>query len=224
MIPLKDKNPSYSFPFVNYLLIAANVAVFIYELSLGSGLEAFFTKFGLVPSRYFEAVANHTHLVTRYVPFFTSMFIHGGWLHIIGNMWFLYIFGDNVEDKLGHRKYLVFYLLSGLAAGALQTYLSAGSSVPTIGASGAISGVLGAYLVLFPRARIVTLIPIFFIFDIIDVSAILFIGFWFMMQFFSGVQSFGQAVSGGIAWWAHVGGFVAGILMVPVFRRRRLAT
>lgn len=224
MIPLKDKNPSHSFPFVNYLLIAANVIVFFYELSLGPGLDAFFMKYGLVPSRYFDAVASHTQLISRYVPFFTSMFIHGGWLHIIGNMWFLFIFGDNVEDKLGHKRYLAFYLLSGLAAGGLQTYLSANSSIPTIGASGAISGVLGAYLVMFPRARIVTLIPIFFIFDIIDISAILFIGFWFLIQFFSGMQSVSHGLSGGIAWWAHVGGFIAGILMVPIFGRRRYAT
>lgn len=224
MIPLKDKNPSHSFPFVNYLLIAANVIVFFYELSLGPGLDAFFVKYGLVPSRYFDAVANHTQLISRYVPFFTSMFIHGGWLHIIGNMWFLFIFGDNVEDKLGHKRYLAFYLLSGLAAGGLQTYLSANSSIPTIGASGAISGVLGAYLMMFPRARIVTLIPIFFIFDIIDISAILFIGFWFLIQFFSGMQSVSHGLSGGIAWWAHVGGFIAGILMVPIFGRRRYAT
>ncbi|MCL5021625.1 MAG: rhomboid family intramembrane serine protease [Bacteroidetes bacterium] len=223
MIPLKDKNPSHSIPFVNYLLIAANAVVFFYELPLGAGLDAFFVKYGLVPSRYFEMAANHTHLFTRYIPFFTSMFIHGGWLHIIGNMWFLFIFGDNVEDRFGHRNYLVFYLLSGLAAGVLQVYLSASSSIPTIGASGAISGVLGAYLILFPRARIVTLIPIFFFFDIIDISAILFIGFWFMIQFFSGVQSLGVDTSGGIAWWAHVGGFVAGIATVPVFKRKRLA-
>lgn len=223
MIPLKDKNPSHSFPFVNYLLIAANAAVFFYELSLGRGLDTFFVKYGLVPSRYFEMVAQHTHFLSRYIPFFTSMFIHGGWLHIIGNMWFLFIFGDNVEDRLGHRNYLVFYLLSGLAAGFLQTYLSASSSIPTIGASGAISGVLGAYLVMFPRARIVTLIPIFIIFDIVDISAILFIGFWFMMQFFSGIQSLGVDTSGGIAWWAHVGGFVAGIAMLPIFKRKRFA-
>ncbi len=223
MIPLKDKNPSYGIPIVNYLLIGANAAVFFYELSLGSGLDSFFIKYGLVPSRYFEMVAHHTHLMARYIPFFTSMFIHGGWLHIIGHMWFLFIFGDNVEDKLGHRNYLVFYLLSGLAAGFLQTYLSASSSIPTIGASGAISGVLGAYFVMFPRARIVTLIPIFIIFDIIDVSALLFIGFWSMIQFFSGVQSVGHSMSGGIAWWAHVGGFIAGILMVPIFKRRRVA-
>jgi rhomboid family protein len=224
MIPLKDKNPSYGIPFVNYLLIAANAAVFFYELSLGKGLDSFFIRYGLIPSRYFEMVAQHTNFITRYVPFFTSMFIHGGWLHIIGNMWFLFIFGDNVEDRLGHRKYLLFYLLSGLAAAALQVYLSADSSIPTIGASGAISGVLGAYLVMYPHAKIVTLLPIFFFFDIIDISAILFIGFWFMMQFVSGIQSIGVDTSGGIAWWAHVGGFVAGIAMVPFFRRRRYAT
>ncbi len=220
MIPLKDKNPSYSIPFVNYLLIAANAAVFAYELSLGSQLDPFFVKYGLVSGRYFEMVAANSHPVTRYLPFFTSMFIHGGWLHIIGNMWFLFIFGDNVEDKFGHGKYLLFYLLSGLAAGALQVSLSSGSSVPTIGASGAISGVLGAYLVMFPKAKVVTLIPIFFFFDIIDISALLFIGFWFMMQFFGGLQAAAGEVSGGIAWWAHVGGFIAGIVMAPLFRRR----
>ena len=220
MIPLKDKNPSYSVPIVNYILIAANAVVFFYELSLGPQLDKFYINYGLVPSRYFEMVAQHTDPITRYLPFFTSMFIHGGWLHIIGNMWFLFIFGDNVEDRLGHRRYFFFYMLSGLAAAALQVSLSSGSSIPTIGASGAISGVLGAYLVLFPRAKIVTLIPIFFIFDIIDISAILFIGFWFLMQFFSGIRSAGLDTSGGIAWWAHVGGFLAGILMVPLFKRR----
>ncbi|MCL5268156.1 MAG: rhomboid family intramembrane serine protease [Bacteroidetes bacterium] len=220
MIPLKDKNPSYSVPIVNYVLIAANAVVFFYELSLGPQLDSFFVKYGLIPSRYFEMVANHTHPVTRYLPFFTSMFIHGGWLHIIGNMWFLFIFGDNVEDRFGHGRYFLFYVLSGLAAAALQVSLSAGSSVPTIGASGAISGVLGAYLIMFPGAKVVTLIPILFIFDIIDISALLFIGFWFLMQFFGGIQSVGVDTSGGIAWWAHVGGFLAGMVMVPIFKRR----
>ena len=220
MIPLKDRNPSYSIPFVNYVLIAANFVVFFYELSLGPRLDAFFETYGLIPGRYFSMVAHHTHPITRYLPFISSMFIHGGWLHIIGNMWFLFIFGDNVEDRLGHRKYLLFYLLSGLAAAAVQVLSSVNSSVPTIGASGAISGVLGAYIVMFPRAKIVTLLPIFFFFDIIDISALLFIGFWFLMQFFSGVQSWGVDTSGGIAWWAHIGGFLAGILMVPIFKRR----
>lgn len=223
MIPLKDKNPSHSFPVVNYVLIAANVAVFFYELSLGPHLDAFFAQYGLVPSKYFAAVANGTHPVIRYVPFFSSMFIHGGWLHIIGNMWFLFIFGDNVEDRFGHGRYFLFFILSGLAAAVLQTFLSAASSVPTIGASGAISGVLGAYLIMFPRAKVVTLIPIFFFIDIIDISAMLFIGFWFLMQFLSGLQSAGLESSGGIAWWAHVGGFLAGVLMVPIFRRRYFA-
>lgn len=145
-------------------------------------------------------------------------------MHIIGNMWFLFIFGDNVEDKLGHGNYLAFYLLSGLAAAVVQLLSSVGSPVPTIGASGAISGVLGAYLVMFPKAKISTLIPIFFFIDIIDISAFLFIGFWFLMQFVSGLQTVGIDTSGGIAWWAHIGGFIAGILMVPVFKKRRFAT
>ncbi len=224
MIPLKDRNPSYGIPFVNYAIIAANAVVFFHELSLGHGLDSFFMKYGLVPSRYFEMVTQHSHFITRYVPFVTSMFVHGGWLHIIGNMWFLYIFGDNVEDRLGHWRYLAFYFISGLAAAFLQVYLSAGSSVPTIGASGAISGVLGAYLLMFPRAKIVTLLPIFFFFDIIDISALLFIGFWFMIQFVSGMESLGVDASGGIAWWAHVGGFISGLLMAPLFKRKRLST
>lgn len=224
MIPLRDKNPSYTFPIINYLLIAANVVAFFYELSLGPRLDNFIINYGLVPQKYFYAVAHHTHLITRYFPFFTSMFLHGGWMHIIGNMWFLFIFGDNVEDKLGHGNYLAFYLLGGLAAAVIQLLSSVGSPVPTIGASGAISGVLGAYLVMFPKAKISTLIPIFFFIDIIDISAFLFIGFWFLMQFVSGLQTLGIDASGGIAWWAHVGGFIAGILMVPVFKKRRFAT
>lgn len=145
-------------------------------------------------------------------------------MHIIGNMWFLFIFGDNVEDKLGHGNYLAFYLLAGLAAAVIQLLSSVGSSVPTIGASGAISGVLGAYLVMFPRAKVVTFLPIFFFFGIVDIAAFLFIGFWFLLQFVSGLQTLGIDASGGIAWWAHVGGFIAGILMVPIFKKRRFAT
>ena len=152
------------------------------------------------------------------------MFLHGGWLHIIGNMWFLFIFGDNVEDKFGHGNYLAFYLLSWSCRSGRSIVSSVGSSVPTIGASGAISGVLGAYLVMFPRAKVVTLLPIFFFFGIVDISAFLFIGFWFLLQFVSGLQTLGIDASGGIAWWAHVGGFIAGILMVPIFKKKRFAT
>ncbi len=223
MIPLRDKNPSRTFPFVNYFLIAANIAVFVYELSLGQHLDDFLVKYGLSSHRYFLDVAQHSHHFARYIPFVSSMFLHGGWLHVIGNMWFLYIFGDNVEDRFGHGNYFAFYIIVGLVSGVVQLLSDVGSTVPTIGASGAISGVLGAYLVMFPRAKIVTLIPIFFFFDIISISAFLFIGFWFVIQFVSGLQTFGIDTSGGIAWWAHVGGFAAGILMVPVFKQRRLA-
>ncbi|HEY9165980.1 MAG TPA: rhomboid family intramembrane serine protease [Candidatus Kryptonia bacterium] len=219
MLPLKDRNPSRTFPIVNYLLIAANVAVFFYELSLGPKLDVFFLKYGLVPARFFELAGSHTHIFMRYFPFFSSMFLHSGWMHIIGNMWFLFIFGDNVEDKLGHGNYFVFYILSGLAASALQAFVSSSSSAPTIGASGAISGVLGAYLVMFPKAKVVTFIFIFFFFDIIEMYAVIFIGIWFVLQFVSGLQSWGLDTSGGIAWWAHVGGFAAGILMVPILKR-----
>ncbi|MGC8594264.1 MAG: rhomboid family intramembrane serine protease [Candidatus Kryptoniota bacterium] len=220
MIPLKDRNPSYSIPYVNYLIIGINAIVFFYELSLGPQLDRFFMTYGLIPDRFFYLARHHELMLGRFVPFFTSMFIHGGWLHIIGNMWFLFIFGDNVEDELGHSKYLIFYILSGLAAATLQIYIDPGSSIPTIGASGAISGVLGSYIVLFPRARILTLIPIFFFFDIIELPAFLFIGIWFLMQFFSGIEALGIDTTGGVAWWAHVGGFIFGLFITPLFKMR----
>jgi membrane associated rhomboid family serine protease len=220
MIPLKDRNPSYSIPYVNYLIIGMNVVVFFYELSLGPQLDRFFMTYGLIPDRFFYLSHHHELLLGRFIPFFTSMFIHGGWLHIIGNMWFLFIFGDNVEDKLGHSKYLIFYILSGLAAATLQVYIDPGSSVPTIGASGAISGVLGSYIILFPRAKILTLIPIFFFFDIIELPAFLFIGIWFLMQFFSGIEALGIDTTGGVAWWAHVGGFIFGLFITPLLKMR----
>jgi membrane associated rhomboid family serine protease len=154
---------------------------------------------------------------------FTAMFLHGGWFHIISNMWVLFIFGDNVEDRLGGTRYLVFYLMSGVAAGLLEAFVLPGSTMPMIGASGAIAGVLGAYLILYPRARIASLVPILFIFTIIEVPALIFLLFWFVSQLFSGWLAIGGAAGSGVAWWAHVGGFVFGMAAVGLFAQRRAA-
>jgi membrane associated rhomboid family serine protease len=214
MIPLRDTNRSGSFPVMNWLIIAANALVFFYELGLSnSGLNNFVNSFALIPAHLQSSPSLFV------VTIFTSMFMHAGWLHILSNMWVLFIFGDNVEDRMGSVPYLIFYLLGGVAAAALQTFVSPGSSVPVLGASGAIAGVLGAYLVLFPRARVLSLVPIFFIW-LIEVPAIVFIGFWFITQLFSGLASIGTQ-AGGVAWWAHVGGFVVGLLLGPLLARRQ---
>lgn len=217
MIPLRDTIPSSRFPIVNLALIALNSAVFVYELSLGPHLTHFIGAYGLVPAR-FHALAPH-----GVAPLVTSMFLHGSWLHLIGNMLFLYIFGDNVEDRLGHVRYLLFYLLSGAAAGLAQVYSLMDSTMPMVGASGAIAGVSGAYFLFFPTSRIITLVPILFFFQIIEVPAVVFLLLWFLMQLFYGfatVSVHGRAV-GGVAWWAHVGGFVFGMIAAPLLVPRQ---
>ncbi|MCS7228907.1 MAG: rhomboid family intramembrane serine protease [Candidatus Kryptonium sp.] len=223
MIPLKDTIPSRSYPIVTLTLITVNVLVFLFELSLGESLSEFFDIFGVVPATYFELRESGAPFLLIYYPFFTSMFLHGGWMHLIGNMIYLWVFGDNVEDRMGHFRYLLFYVLCGVAAGLAHVYTNPHSEIPAVGASGAISGVLGAYFVLFPHSRVITLIPIFFFFDLVEISAFVFLGLWFLIQFFSGVASLGAATyatSGGVAWWAHIGGFVAGFLLSFVFARR----
>lgn len=223
MIPLKDTIPSRSYPIVTLTLIVVNVLVFLFELSLGESLSEFFDIFGVVPATYFELRESGAPFLLIYYPFFTSMFLHGGWMHLIGNMIYLWVFGDNVEDRMGHFRYLLFYVLCGVAAGLAHVYTNPHSEIPAVGASGAISGVLGAYFVLFPHSRVITLIPIFFFFDLVEISAFVFLGLWFLIQFFSGVASLGAATyatSGGVAWWAHIGGFVAGFLLSFVFARR----
>ena len=212
MIPLRDVIPSRTTPYVTIGLIVVNVLVFLYESTLDErSLEAFVLYFGLVPAAF------------SWVAVLTSMFVHGGLLHAGGNMLFLWIFGDNVEDRTGHGRFLVFYLLCGVAAALAQTAMSPNSVTAMVGASGAVAGVMGAYFVLYPRSRIVTLLPIFFFFQIIEVPAIVFLGFWFVLQFISGVGSIAAATggepAGGVAFWAHVAGFVAGLGGVFVFRR-----
>ncbi len=224
MIPLRDSVPARSQPVVTWALIGVNVWVFLYELSLGPVLDGFIRTWGFVAARYFHlAETASADWVGRCLPLVTSMFLHGGWGHLLGNMLYLWIFGDNVEDRLGHLRYLAFYLLAGMAAGLAQAYLYPDSSVPTVGASGAISGVLGGYLVLFPYARVLTLVPFFiFFFPVVEVPAVLYLGFWFLMQLLSGTLALALAgQAGGVAWWAHVGGFVVGMALVSLLRRRR---
>ena len=211
MFPIRDTQPSYSRPIVTILIIVLNVVVFLHEFTLDDYSRNYFiANYGLIPARF------HASAVI------TSMFLHGGWLHIIGNMWFLWIFGDNIEDVLGHAKYLLFYLLCGIAAGMTQTFFNAGSRLPMVGASGAIAGVMGAYLVKFPHSRIVTVVFIFF-FVPIEVPAVLMLLYWFIIQIFNGIGNFGYShlSQGGTAWFAHVGGFIAGILLVNLLGTRQ---
>jgi len=211
MIPLRDVIPSRTTPVTTVSLIALNALAFFYQLSLGDAVNEFVLYFGLVPAAF------------SWVTVMTSMFLHGGFLHFGGNMLYLWIFGDNVEDRMGHGRFLVFYLLCGVAAALAQTALNPDSVVPMVGASGAIAGVMGAYFVLYPHSRIVTLVPIFVFIQIMEIPAIFFLGIWFLMQFLSGVGSIATAVggepAGGIAFWAHVAGFLAGVSSVIVFRR-----
>lgn len=216
MIPLRDTVPSSVPPFVNYTLIAVNVVVYLYEMSLGPRAEPFLRTWGLVPARF------------DLVDLATSMFLHGSLLHLFGNMLYLHIFGDNIEDRLGHGRYLLFYLLSGAAAGSVQALLNPTSELPMVGASGAIAGVSGAYMLFYPAARVVTLVPAFVILYTVEIPAVVFLLLWFGWQFLSGVATLGAADGGGIAFWAHVGGFVAGAVLGPAFslgraRRRRWA-
>ncbi|MBH22922.1 MAG: rhomboid family intramembrane serine protease [Myxococcales bacterium] len=219
MIPLYDDNPTRTVPWVTYTLIVLNAVVFLYELILGdAGQAALFREWGVRPIEYWQLSSVREPIVTGVVlPLFTSMFLHGGFMHIISNMLFLWVFGDNVEDRFGHGKYLLLYLGFGLAATATHILFSPDSAIPTVGASGAISGVLGAYLVFYPRARVHTLIPIFFIMLMREIPAVLFLGIWFGLQVFSGLGSLVSNV-GGVAWWAHIGGFVAGAALALVWR------
>jgi len=220
-IPLKDLNPSRTYPFVNVTLILANITVFIYELGLEATLphrayEALLLSYSTVPARFPAFLSGHASFEVSFAPLVTSMFLHYGFLHIAGNMLFLWIFGDNVEDFFGHIAYLFFYLVCGVGAGLLHVVFNLHSSIPAVGASGAISGVMGAYILLHPRARILTLV---FIFPL-PVPAVIFLGLWYVMQFVSGINALGGGPSGGVAWWAHIGGFLLGMLLTTLARRR----
>jgi membrane associated rhomboid family serine protease len=216
MIPLKDINPTKSFPVVNILLIVANFLVFFYQLTLPQrAFKAFVLANATVPSRIPAFLAGHVPASVALEPLFTSMFLHGGWMHLLGNMLFLYIFGDNIEDVFGHFGYLVFYIFCGLGSGLFHVLFNLHSSIPALGASGAISGVMGAYAVYFPRHQILTF---FFIF-LVPVPAFLILGYWFVLQFLAGVNGLGLATSGGVAWWAHIGGFLMGAFIALMVKR-----
>ena len=228
MIPLKDDVPSSSFPFVTIGLIVLNVLVFLYQASIGMGseraAEAFIMEFGAVPCRVTGACAVPGDFPPPIATIFTSMFMHGGLFHVAGNMLYLWIFGDNVEDTLGHGRFLLFYLLSGVAAAAAQIVMNPDSRVPMVGASGAVSGVLGAYLILFPYARVLVLLIFGFFFRIVRWPASIVLGFWIVVQFLNGLITVSVAAggaAGGTAWFAHIGGFLAGIVLLFLMRPRR---
>lgn len=215
MIPLRDTTPSRSYPVVNTLIIAVNVAVYLIEMGQGPNLNRFVYYYGLVPARYsVPQIAAYFSPFQQVFAFLSFMFLHGGFWHLLGNMWFLYIFGDNVEDRLGSLRYLAFYFLCGISSGVAQLVVNWHANVPTIGASGAVAGVMGAYFLLYPRARILTLIPIIIIPFFFEIPAYFFLGFWFFLQFMGATSA--TAGAGGIAWWAHIGGFVFGMVMIKV--------
>lgn len=220
MFPLRDTIRSRTFPVVNYLIIAVNVLVFVLESSMGPRrFELFISSFGMMPYR----LLGHLSLA-QLLTVFTSMFLHGGWFHVISNMWALYIFGDNIEDRVGHGRYLLFYLLCGVGAALAHIATDPSSTVPVVGASGAISGIMGAYIVLFPRSRIIALVPVLFLPWLIQIPAVVFVGIWFLSQLFNGLFSLADAAVGtygGIAWWAHIGGFLVGFLLIKAFAKQQ---
>ncbi|MBI3754134.1 MAG: rhomboid family intramembrane serine protease [Deltaproteobacteria bacterium] len=220
MIPLKDDNPTRTFPFVTIFIIAVNIAVYIYQLTLGTKAEGFFVlRAGAIPYEI-------THFVDIYpwalipppLTLFSAMFVHGGLLHVGGNMLYLWIFGDNIEDRLGHFRFFIFYVLAGLIAGLTHIIMLPDSTLPMIGASGAIAGVLGAYFLLYPRAHVLTLVFFFFFVTVVRIPAVIFLGLWFILQLLS------SGMSGGIAWYAHIGGFIGGMALVKLFEKRRPKT
>src|ERR1700719_1789869 len=222
MLPIRDDQPRYSTPWITRFLIALNLLIFFFEATLDRrSLNALIFQFGVVPSHLAALLSGSTRypLPVVAVAFLTSLFLHGSWMHVIGNMWFLYIFGDNVEDYLGHFKYLVFYLVTGVLAMGTHVVVNLHSTAPALGASGAIAGVLGAYFVLYPRARVLTW---FFVF-VVWVPAWIILGYWFLLNFLSGTET-ALAVQrqnvGGVAFWAHVGGFISGALLIKVFGER----
>lgn len=222
MLPLRDTVRIYSFPIVNTTLIVLITAVFFFELSLSpSGLYRFIQSYGLVSSRLnFEIGPGISATLLSAISLLTHIFLHGGWLHFLSNVWILYIFGDNVEDRMGSVRYLVFYLCAGVFSGLIQVIFTQGSRIPAIGASGAIAGVLGAYFILFPKARVVTLILVLFIPWFVELPALIYLGFWFISQLFSGLASLNLAQGasmGGVAWWAHIGGFLFGMFIYRLF-------
>ncbi|MHC4077148.1 MAG: rhomboid family intramembrane serine protease [Planctomycetota bacterium] len=234
MIPLRDNIPARTTPFVNYAMIAICAVVFLAQLAISERGGSLAEELGMIPKRVLDPDSEiliplgrsgygrlaPAALVPDWLTLLTCTFLHGGWLHFLGNMWFLWIFGDNVEDRMGHGGYLVFYLACGVAASAAHLISSPDSMVPTVGASGAIAGVMGAYMLLYPHAKVLTLIPLFIIIEILVLPAPLFLGIWFLLQFFQGVASIGDVRMGGVAWWAHIGGFAVGFVVAAILGKR----
>lgn len=223
MIPFRDSVPSSRYPIVTVSIIAVNVLAFVYQLTISSGqqLQGFVYSFGMVPARLTasEAFAQYD-LPSFWLTLVTSMFLHGGLAHLFGNMLYMWVFADNVEDRMGPWRFLLFYMICGAGAGLVHVFFNPDSTVPTIGASGAVSGVLGAYLLLYPRARVLVLVPLLLIWPIIELPAMLVLGAWFLLQLLSGVGEQGAEQISGVAWWAHVGGFVVGFLLVHFFDQK----
>jgi membrane associated rhomboid family serine protease len=224
MIPLRDDAPRFTRPYVTYFFIALNLVIFLFQDTLAPRAHLIFDRqFGFVPARVGAWLEGSIPIEAALIPALTSMFLHASWLHVIFNMWFLYIFGDNVEDRLGHFRFLLFYVASGMGGVLLHLVFNAGSTIPTVGASGAIAGVMGAYFLLFPSARVLTLIPLFLIFPILWLPAWAYLAYWFVGQFLTGAASAmtsTQQTTGGIAVWAHVGGFITGIGLIKLLPAR----
>ncbi len=223
MFPIHDDNPTRITPYVTYALLSACVLVFFWQISLGDAAQQAVYSFGVIPSVLFasKSLPAELEILPAWLTIFTSMFLHGGWMHLIGNMLYLWVFGNNVEDAMGHKRFIVFYLSCGLLAALTQAVLNADSEIPMIGASGAISGVLGAYLLLHPRARILVVIPIGILIYTPWIAAYWVLGFWFVLQLFNSLMSASEI--GGVAYGAHIGGFIAGMLLIPLFKYRQVA-
>ena len=228
MIPLRDSTPSKRFPIVTVLLIIVNCYIFLRGISSGIEFEGIFCKYAIIPANYVRIEwLQLDSVLQNNITLVSALFLHGGWIHLLGNMWYLWIFGDNVEDRLGHFGFLLFYLLCGIIGNLAHIFMNTGSSIPAIGASGCIAGVLGAYFIMFPTAKVVTLLPIFIFWTIAEIRAFFFLGIWFAIQFLNGFfPLLGSKNALGIAWWAHIGGFICGITFSFMFfsrkkRRRR---
>lgn len=220
MIPIRDRNPSGTFPLITVIIILINVLAFLFELSLGRNLTYFLFSYGIVPLKIFQSTdIPEVNMANTYFPFLSYMFLHGGFIHLLGNMWYLWIFGDNIEDILGRFRFVVFYLICGIGSAVVHIFFNRQSGVPCIGASGAVAGVLGAYMISYPRARVLVLLPLLFIWQFIELPAYIVLGFWFFIQFFNGTAAIANTQDGGVAWWAHIGGFVIGIILIKLFPR-----
>jgi membrane associated rhomboid family serine protease len=221
MIPLKDENPKKNLPFINFIFIIANIAVFIYQPASEQLLRAFFNSYGLIPNKFISVFQNDLPQAILIIQsLFSSLFVHADFLHLAGNMLFLWVFGDNIEYTIGHFNYFIFYVLCGIVATFVQIFIEPNSLIPIIGASGAISGVLGAYILKYPKNQVTTLFIIIIFIKIVKIRAVYLLGIWFAYQILQGYFSLGQESLGGVAWFAHIGGFICGIILVNIFKKR----